>query len=141
MKNATVKEKTVAIAVASWNIRFRPKYTLSEQELLAREYHEDLVSEGVSEEEFIFAERSVRKSCAFFPKMCEILGYIKDKRARQSTSPVLELEAPKDTPKTRAYRAVLSQFLRGGFVNIKEYQARIDEIESGKSLMEGAPIQ
>jgi len=68
--------------IASWNIRFNRGLGAQQAKMLAEEYHEDLVSENVTSNEFAEAARAVRKRCMYFPRMAEILKEVEVIRAR-----------------------------------------------------------
>ena len=70
-------------AVASWTIRFpETKYSPQQLKLIAQEYHEDLIDEHVTVDEFAEAAREVRKRARWFPKMVDILGAVNERRQR-----------------------------------------------------------
>ena len=87
---------TVKRAVYSWSIRFRSAGYGNEQlALISKQYHEDLVDEGVTLKQFHVAERSVRKRCRFFPAMADILDAVKEYREcppRSNQSGALQIE-------------------------------------------------
>ncbi len=75
-------------AVYSWSIRFREAGYANEQlARISHEYHEDLVSEHVTTDEFEDAARAVRKRCRFFPKMVDLLAAVEDRRRQQPAAP------------------------------------------------------
>lgn len=74
--------------VYSWSIRFREAGYANEQlARISHEYHEDLVSEHVTADEFEDAARAVRKRCRFFPKMVDLLAAVEDRRRQQPAAP------------------------------------------------------
>ena len=74
--------------VYSWSIRFREAGYANEQlARISHEYHEDLVSEHVTTDEFEDAARAVRKRCRFFPKMVDLLAAVEDRRRQQPAAP------------------------------------------------------
>ena len=74
--------------VYSWSIRFREAGYANEQlARISHEYHEDLVSEHVTTDEFEDAARAVRKRCRFFPKMVDLLAAVEDRRRQQPPAP------------------------------------------------------
>ena len=74
--------------VYSWSIRFREAGYANEQlARISHEYHEDLLSEHVTTDEFEDAARAVRKRCRFFPKMADLLAAVEDRRRQQPAAP------------------------------------------------------
>ncbi|RLB91966.1 MAG: hypothetical protein DRH10_00620 [Deltaproteobacteria bacterium] len=64
-------------------MRFREaNYKPEQLRFLSREYHEDLVDEQVTPEQFHAAVKIVRKRCRFFPKMVEILEAVREHRSK-----------------------------------------------------------
>ncbi len=112
-------------AVYSWSIRHpEAGYTNEQLARIAHEYHEDLVSEGVTAREFESVAREARKRCRFFPKMVDLLDALQQHRKRppeQPTSGAIRIEevtshhdlTPEEIERNKARVKAITNMLAG----------------------------
>ncbi len=112
-------------AVYSWSIRHpEAGYTNEQLARIAHEYHEDLVSEGVTAREFEAVAREARKRCRFFPKMVDLLDAAQQHRKRppeQPASGAIQIEdvtshhdlTPEEIERNKARVRAISDMLAG----------------------------
>ena len=124
--------------IYSWSLRFQIAKPYSNEELLflAEEYLEDLQDEDVSQKQFVYACKVVRKRNKFFPKVADILDAVKEYRENPPASDSLQLpeDAGQDAPlsaeqaRVNAERLAILGKIASGEITYEEGTKRMEQL-------------